>query len=71
MAFIMEGRRAMALGRMDQDLYPFYKNDIEMSAREKLGRAKDVSNETYNKEYDEIEALMEKEMSALVSKEVQ
>jgi formate C-acetyltransferase len=25
----MEGRYAMALGRMDQYLYPFYKSDIE------------------------------------------
>jgi formate C-acetyltransferase len=28
-AFLMEGRYAMALGRMDQYLYPFYKADIE------------------------------------------
>ena len=28
-AFVMEGRYAMALGRMDQYLYPFYKSDIE------------------------------------------
>ncbi|MBE7067146.1 MAG: hypothetical protein E7385_06305 [Ruminococcaceae bacterium] len=28
-AFMMEGRGAMALGRLDQYLYPFYKNDIE------------------------------------------
>jgi len=27
--FLLEGRGAMALGRMDQYLYPFYKNDIE------------------------------------------
>ncbi len=29
LAFLMEGRYAMALGRMDQYLYPFYKADIE------------------------------------------
>ena len=29
MAFLMEGRGAMAFGRMDQYLYPFYKADIE------------------------------------------
>jgi len=29
LAFLMEGRYAMALGRLDQYLYPFYKNDIE------------------------------------------
>lgn len=28
-AFLMEGRYAMALGRMDQYLYPLYKSDIE------------------------------------------
>ena len=28
-AFLMEGRYAMAFGRMDQYLYPFYKADIE------------------------------------------
>lgn len=28
-AFMMEGRYAMALGRLDQYLYPFYKKDIE------------------------------------------
>ncbi len=28
-AFLMEGRYAMALGRLDQYLYPFYKADIE------------------------------------------
>lgn len=28
-AFIMEGRYAMALGRLDQYLYPFYENDIK------------------------------------------
>lgn len=28
-AFVMEDRYAMALGRMDQYLYPFYKNDTE------------------------------------------
>lgn len=28
-AFVMEGRYAMALGRMDQYLYPFYKSDVE------------------------------------------
>ena len=28
-AFLMEGRCAMALGRMDQYLYPFYKTDID------------------------------------------
>jgi len=28
-AFMMEGRGAMALGRLDQYLYPFYKKDIE------------------------------------------
>lgn len=28
-AFLMEGRYAMALGRLDQYLYPFYKTDIE------------------------------------------
>lgn len=28
-AFVMEGRYAMALGRMDQYLYPFYKKDTE------------------------------------------
>lgn len=28
-AFLMEGRYAMALGRMDQYLYPFYKADVE------------------------------------------
>lgn len=31
-AFLMEGRYAMALGRMDQYLYPFYKADIESGA---------------------------------------
>ncbi len=40
-----------------------------ISAREKLGRAKDVSNDTYAAAYDEIEALMKKELDALVSKE--
>lgn len=29
-AFYLEGRCAMALGRMDQYLYPFYKKDIDM-----------------------------------------
>lgn len=28
-AFLMEGRYAMALGRLDQYLYPFYENDIK------------------------------------------
>jgi len=28
-AFVMEGRYAMALGRLDQYLYPFYKRDME------------------------------------------
>ncbi len=32
LAFLMEGRYAMALGRMDQYLYPFYKADIERGA---------------------------------------
>ena len=27
-AFVMEGRRAMALGRMDQYLYPFFEKDV-------------------------------------------
>ena len=31
-AFLMEGRYAMALGRMDSYLYPFYKADIESGA---------------------------------------
>ena len=38
-----------------------------MQAREKLGRAKDVSNETYNSAYDEIEALMESEADKLIA----
>ena len=29
LAFLMEGRYAMALGRLDQYLYPFYKADVE------------------------------------------
>lgn len=29
LAFLLEGRYAMALGRMDQYLYPFYKADVE------------------------------------------
>ena len=29
LAFLMEGRYAMALGRLDQYLYPFYKADLE------------------------------------------
>lgn len=29
LAFVMEGRGAMALGRLDQYLYPFYKKDIK------------------------------------------
>ena len=40
-----------------------------ISAREKLGRAKDVSNDAYVAAYDEIEALMKNELDALVSKE--
>jgi len=32
LAFLMEGRYAMALGRLDQYLYPFYKADIESGA---------------------------------------
>ncbi len=36
-----------------------------IGAREKLGRAKDVSNETFAKSYDEIEAQMKEELSAL------
>ncbi len=55
------GQRAIASGA---DL----KSVFEMSAREKIGRAKDVSNETFNKEYDEIEALMENEIDKLMSK---
>ncbi len=55
------GQRAIASGA---DL----KSVFEMSAREKIGRAKDVSNETFNKEYDEIEALMESEIDKLMSK---
>ena len=36
-----------------------------IGAREKLGRAKDVSNETFAKSYDEIEAQMKEELSSL------
>ena len=57
-------RRAVEAGADLRDIFA-------VSAREKIGRAKDISNETYNKEYDEIEALMEEEMSAHMSKEVQ
>jgi V/A-type H+-transporting ATPase subunit A len=58
------GKGAIANGAALRDVF-------EMSAREKLGRAKDVSNETFMKDYDEIEALMESEITKLSSKEVQ
>ena len=58
------GKGAIANGTELRDVF-------EMSAREKLGRAKDVSNETFMKDYDEIEALMESEIAKLSSKEVQ
>jgi len=42
---------------------------FSISAREKIGRAKDVSNDSYKEAYDEIEALMKTELEGLVSKE--
>ena len=44
---------------------------FSISARERIGRAKDVSNETYAAAYDEIEALMKSELESLVSKEAE
>ena len=38
-----------------------------MKARERIGRAKDVLNDTFNSVYDEIEALMEREADELIS----
>ncbi len=42
-----------------------------ISARERIGRAKDVSNDTYATAYDEIEALMKSELESLVAKEAE
>ncbi|MBR3848163.1 MAG: V-type ATP synthase subunit A [Oscillospiraceae bacterium] len=42
-----------------------------ISARERIGRAKDVSNDTYAAAYDEIEALMKSELEGLVAKEAE
>ncbi len=58
------GKSAIANGAELRDVF-------EMSSRERLGRAKDVSNDTFAKDYDEIEALMESEIAKLSSKEVQ
>ncbi len=44
MAFIYEGRGAMALGRLDQYLYPFYKTDIEKGILTRQGALELVSH---------------------------
>ena len=43
------------------------KKVFAMQAREKIGRAKDAPNDSYNKVYDEIEALMESEADKLIA----
>ncbi len=59
------GKRAISAGVNPNDVFT-------MSARERIGRAKDAPNDTYDKVYDEIEALIESETDKLMSaKEVQ
>ncbi len=56
--------RAISEGAKPEEVF-------SISARERIGRAKDVSNETYAAAYDEIEALMKSELESLVSKEAE
>lgn len=51
-AFYMEGRRAMALGRMDQYLYPLYQKDMEagrLSHEEAVELLENVFTKIHNK----------------------
>ena len=52
-AFLMEGRYAMALGRMDQYLYPFYRSDIE-NGRLTDGQAVELLENVFIKLQDDI-----------------
>ena len=56
--------RAISDGAKPEDVF-------SISARERIGRAKDVSNETYAAAYDEIETLMKSELESLVAKEAE
>ena len=58
--YYANGKRALAAGVNPSDVFG-------MSAREKIGRAKDAPNDSYNTVYDEIEALMESETDKLIS----
>ena len=58
------GRRAISGGVSQNDVFA-------ISAREKIGRAKDAPNDSYTKVYAEIDSLMESEIEKLMAKEVQ
>ena len=47
------------------------KDLFAISAREKIGRAKDVSEADYEVQYNAILELMNNEIDALIAKEVQ
>jgi len=54
------GKKAIGEGVNPNDVFT-------MSARERIGRAKDAPNDGYDKIYDEIEALIESEVDKLIS----
>ncbi len=58
------GKRAISQGVSQDDIFA-------ISAREKIGRAKDAPTDAYAAHYAEIDALMESEIEKLISKEVQ
>ena len=51
LAFVMEGRYAMALGRIDQYLYPFYRDDIA-AGRITSDEAEELLENTFMKIYE-------------------
>lgn len=58
------GKRALAAGVPMQKVF-------DIKARERIGRAKDVPNDAYASQYSEISRMMNDEIDALISEEVQ
>ena len=58
------GQRAISAGVSQNDVFA-------ISARERIGRAKDAPNDSYAEVYAEIDSLMESEIEKLMTKEVQ
>lgn len=62
--FYEQGKRALAAGVPMQKVF-------DIKARERIGRAKDVPNDAYAIQYAEISKMMNDEIDALISEEVQ